>query len=152
MGNPHNDQHIDLPVTLDHDQRGGDDNNALVINGGNHHVVLEKLQDPTRVHSITWTLVGNARDGQFCSLDDPADRDNPGFTWLARKPGGDVFRNLLRLEKKNQLTIMIRHFRPDTEGVWYYQLFARFGNRIFGVPLTFAAGAASNPNPSIRNR
>ena len=142
-----NEQNIELQVRLEHDLRDGDDYNMLVINEGAHHHKFARLEDPTRVHTISWTLAGNARTGEFCALDDTA---NPGFVWLVRTPSGNTFRNLLRVGA-NKLTIANRHCNEESKGRWYYQLFARFGNRVYGVPLTFASGIPSNPNPSIKN-
>ncbi len=140
-------QHIDISVELDHDPRGGDDDNLLVINKGKHHHAFEKLSDAGQPHTITWTLSGNASGGEFCSLDDAA---NPGFSWLVRTPDESIFRNL-RAEGKKKLIIHNHHHHKGSEGVWHYQLFARFGDKVYGVPLTFSAGPSNNPNPSIKN-
>jgi hypothetical protein len=146
-----NEQNIELPVTLAYSLGSSDHDNCLVINNGAHHVVFDAdNRSPFMLHTITWKLVGNAANGDFCALDDEA---NPGFTWLVRKPNP----NWVRLDEKacgkKQLTLLNTHVHEGSRGHWYYQLFARFpNNRTYGVPLTFAAGTASNPNPSIKNR
>ena len=142
-----NEKNLTLQVRLVHDPHDGDDYNMLVINEGDHHHAFDRLQDPTRVHTISWVLAGNAHSGEFCALDDA---DNPGFTWLVRTPGSSVFQNL-RLTEPGRMTISNRHRSADSKGHWYYQLFARFGTRVYGVPLTFANGIGNNPNPSIKN-
>ena len=145
-----NEQNIELSVTLAYALGYHDDLNTLIVNNGSHHLAFDKLEDPTRVHNITWTLTGNAALGEFCALDDAA---NPGFMWLVRTPGGNTFRNLLRSEGNKEVSISNRHCNGESKGHWYYQLFARFpNNRVYGVPLTFAAGTSSSPNPSIKNR
>ena len=142
-----NEQNIELQVRLEHDPRDGDDYNLLVINEGKHHHTFDKLQHPDHVHTISWTLAGNARGGEFCALDETA---NPGFMWLVRTPDGGSFNQLKRVAA-NKLSITNHHHGKASEGRWYYQLFARFGDQVYGVPLTFAAGMANNPNPSIKN-
>jgi hypothetical protein len=141
-----NEQHIELGVELAHALDGGD--NILVINQGKHHQAFEKLQDTHHNHTITWTLSGNASSGEFCGL---AEADNPGFVWLVRTPSEKIFHKL-QLLGKNKLTIHNHHYDKSSEGVWHYQLFARFGDKIYGVPLTFSAGSAGDANPSIKNR
>lgn len=141
-----NEQHIELDVQLARDLHDGDDN-LLVINQGRHHHAFDWLQDTQRAHTITWKLTGNAKDGEFCALDETA---NPGFLWLVRAPGEGIFRKLQRVEK-NKLAIHNHHHGKASEGIWHYQLFARFGDRIFGVPLTFTSGPSNSPNPSIKN-
>lgn len=142
-----NEKNIELQVHLEHDLRDGDDYNMLVVNDGKHHHAFDKLQDPTSVHTISWTLAGNAHSGEFCALDDAA---NPGFMWLVRTPEKNIFKQLKRVAA-NKLSIANQHRNKASEGQWYYQLFARFGDKVYGVPLTFAAGGANNPNPSIKN-
>jgi len=141
-------KNIELSVELDHDLRDGDDDNLLVVNKGRHHHSFEKLQDPGQAHTITWTLSGNASSGQFSALDDAL---SPGFVWLVRTPDKKIF-DKPELLAKNKLTIRDHHHDKSSEGIWHYQLFARFGDKVYGVPLTFACGAAaSTPNPSIKN-
>lgn len=146
MSNPH-ENHIELSVELAHDLRDGDDPNLLVINKGNHHHTFEKLKDHNQLHLITWTLTGNASGGEFCALDEA---DNPGFLWLVRTPNEKIFHKAKRLGK-NKLTIHNHHYDKSSEGIWHYQLFARFGGRVYGVPLTFCCGGMTDPNPSIKN-
>ena len=143
----HNEENVRLNVELAHDLRDDNDYNTLVINKGDHHRAFDKLQDANTRHSITWTLSGNASSGVFCALDDPT---HPGFVWLVRTPSETVFRKLHR-GPDNVISIQDHHRDKTSEGTWHYQLFARFGNKIYGVPLTFAAGGANNPNPSIKN-
>jgi hypothetical protein len=137
--------HIELNVELEQDP--GKYANLLVVNNGKHHHTFEKLQDPEHTHTITWTLTGNASSGEFCALDDP---ESPGFMWLVRTPGESIF-DKPKLLAKNKLSIRNHHHDQSSEGTWHYQLFARFGDQIYGVPLTFACGKSSNPNPSIKN-
>jgi hypothetical protein len=137
--------HIELDVELEHDLRN--DDNLLVVNKGRHHHTFEKLPDSGHTHTITWTLSGNAGSGEFCDLDDP---ENPGFLWLVKTPAESIF-DKPRLLAKNKLTIRNHHHDKSSEGIWHYQLFARFGDKVYGVPLTFACGKSSNPNPSIKN-
>jgi hypothetical protein len=139
-------QNIELNVELAHDLRGGDDYNVLVINKGSHHQAFEKVDESTH-HTITWTLTGNASTGEFCALDDAP---NPGFVWLFRKPSEKIFHKLA-LKGKNKVTIHNHHHNKNSEGTWHYQLFERFGDKVYGVPLTFSAGGGNNPNPSIKN-
>lgn len=140
-GNPKN---IDMSVELYRDPAGGEDN-LLVVNRGDHNQVFEKIPSDSEPHTITWTLTGNASHGEFCALDDT---DNPGFTWLVRRPDEKVFRQLRH--HGNTITMQNHHHDKSSEGTWHYQLFARFGDKIFGVPLTFSCGMA-NPNPTIKN-
>jgi hypothetical protein len=38
------------------------------------------------------------------------------------------------------------------QDTWHYQLFARFGDKVFGVPLRCGCGIlAADPNPIIKN-
>jgi hypothetical protein len=142
-------KHIEISVELAYDHRDGEDDNLLIINNGNHHHTFGKIEDTHHAHTITWTLTGNASSGEFCALDDA---DNPGFLWLVRTPSEHVFHKL-QLLGRNKLTIHNHHHDKSSEGIWHYQLFARFGNKVFGVPLTFCCGstAMSSPNPSIKN-
>lgn len=144
----HNEQSIELDVELEHDLRDGDDYNVLVVNKGKHHTTFEKLQQPGHMHKITWVLTGNASSGEFCALNDA---ENPGFVWLIRTPSEKIFHKLAP-QGKNKLSIHNHHSNKTSEGLWHYQLFARFGDKVYGVPLTFAAGSGSSPNPSIKNR
>jgi hypothetical protein len=139
-------QHIEMDVELYRDLREGEDDNILVINKGRHNLSFEKLSSD-QPHTITWTLTGNASGGEFCALNEA---HNPGFLWLVRVPHEKIFQNLKAVEK-NKLTIHNFHRDKHSEGVWHYQLFARFGNKIYGVPLTFSCGSMSNANPSIKN-
>lgn len=140
-------QDLQLNVELEHDLRDGDDYNVLVIKDPNHHhLAFNKLGTDQR-HRITWTLTGNASGGEFCRLDDPL---NPGFVWLVTKPNDTIFRKLDR-GRPDLIQVDNHHNDKSSEGRWHYQLFARFGDRVYGVPLTFTSGAASNPNPSIKN-
>jgi hypothetical protein len=141
-----NDQHIELGVELLHALDSED--NMLVINKGKHHQAFEKVQGHDNPHTITWTLTGNASSGEFCALDE---LDNPGFVWLIRTPSERIFHKLQRVGK-NKLTIHNHHRDKGSEGVWHHQLFARFGEKIYGVPLTFTAGSGNDANPSIKNR
>ena len=145
--NQQNEQHVEVSVELKDDLSKGNDYNVLIVDGGNHHHSFEKLNNPNHPHTITWVLKGNASGGEFCALDD---KENPGFAWLVKKPDEKVFHKLQRVGK-NKLTVHNHHVDKTSEGTWYYQLFARFGDKVFGVPLTFAAGPANNPNPSIKN-
>jgi hypothetical protein len=140
-------QHIELSVELMHDFRDGDDDNLLVINKGNHHQVFEKLKDHHHTHTVTWELKGNAVSGEFCALEE---KDNPGFLWLVRTPNEKIFHKLKLIGKK-KLFMHNHHYDKTSEGIWHYQLFARFGNKVYGVPLTFCCGAMNSPNPSIKN-
>lgn len=140
-------QHIDMHVELYRDPGDGWESNLLVINGGHHHSLFEKISTDSEPHTISWTLSGNASGGEFCALDDP---QNPGFAWLVRHPAEKVFRHLHHLGK----TIRMQNHHRDkgSEGIWHYQLFARFGDKVYGVPLTFSCGAAmASPNPTIKN-
>jgi hypothetical protein len=142
-----NERPTELSVELEHAFRSDDDDNVLVINKGNHHSVFEKLQ-PGQLHEITWVLTGNASNGEFCALNDAK---SPGFTWLVTTPSEKVFHKLHPVGK-NKLTIHNHHENKTSEGLWHYQLFASFEGKVYGVPLTFAAGSGSSPNPSIKNR
>jgi hypothetical protein len=143
-----NEVHIELSVELAHDLRDGEDDNRLVINKGNHHQTFEKLTNPGHPHTITWTLTGNASSGEFCALNEA---DNPGFIWLVRTPNDRIFHKL-RLLGKNKLTMHNHHQDKKSEGIWHYQLFARVGGKVYGVPLTFCCGIGmTDPNPSIKN-
>lgn len=143
----HSEQHVELSVELEHDPIKSEDCNALVINKGKHHLRFHKLANPDDRHTITWTLTGNASDGEFCELHE---KDHPGFAWLVRTPDKRIFHRLERV-LKNKLTIHNHHLDESSEGVWHYQLFARIGDKVYGVPLTFTAGGANSPNPSIKN-
>jgi len=140
-------QYVDMSVELYRTLNDGWDDNLLIINRGKHHHVFEKISSDDEPHTLAWTLTGNASGGEFCALDDP---DNPGFAWLLRHPGEKIFRQLRHLGKT--ITMQNHHHDKSSEGIWHYQLFARFGDRIYGVPLTFACGVAmKSPNPSIKN-
>ncbi|HET7562756.1 MAG TPA: hypothetical protein VFJ87_10315 [Rhodanobacteraceae bacterium] len=140
---------VTLPVTLEHDFKSGDPDNMLVINGGEHSTEFDQIDlehNPTQLfHTITLELSGNASAGEFCQLGDPV---YPGFAWLLRKPG---FIPVVP-QGKTAFLLYNMHQRRDTRGRWFYQLCARFGEMVYGVPLTFAAGPATNKNPSIKNR
>lgn len=137
-----------LPVTLEHEFRPGDDDNMLVINGGDHCLEFDPIDPPSpnghMWHTITLRLTGNASAGEFGFPGDPL---HPAFTWLLRTPGHV---NLLPAAKEIQL--LNHHLGHASRGRWYYQLFARFGSHHYGVPLTFSAGGGNNRNPSIKNR
>lgn len=149
MSQEHNTREVELLITLDHDLGDSNDDNCLMIRDEDRHLEFERLRDPTKPHTIKWTLSGNAARGHFCAINEAA---NPGFLWLVRTPAGNHFRNLLQVSER-QMTIANRHCNQESKGHWFYQLFARFPNgRVYGVPLTFAAGNAGNTNPSIRNR
>ena len=141
-GDPKN---IEMSVELYRDPGGGWEDNLLVISQGNHHQAFEKIPSSGEPHTITWTLTGHASGGEFCSLDDAK---SPGFTWLIRRPVEKIFRQIRHHGKS--ITMQNHHHDKDSEGVWHYQLFARFGDKIYGVPLTFSCGL-SNPNPTIKN-
>jgi hypothetical protein len=145
-----------LPVTLEHDFRPGDSDNMLVINGGDHSIEFDRItpiDERTHhanrpFHTITLKLSGNARSGEFCSLVDP---EYPGFSWLMRVP----LLIVLVQHGKDTFVLQNHHYHsgdPRTKGRWFYQLAARFGDQVYGVPLTFAAGPSNNKNPSIKNR
>ncbi|HUA81753.1 MAG TPA: hypothetical protein VL997_15350 [Dyella sp.] len=138
-------QNIEMSVELYRNPSDGWEQNLLIINGGNHHHAFGKISGNDEPHIITWTLAGNAGDGEFCALDDA---NNPGFTWLVRPPSEKIFRQIHHLGKT--ITMQNHHHDTHSEGVWHYQLFARFGEKIYGVPLTFTCGM-SNPNPTIKN-
>ena len=142
-------QHIELTVELAYElgKVPNDCDNMLVINDGKHHHCFHKLGNPDDRHTITWTLTGNARSGEFCELDE---RDHPGFVWLVRTPDKRIFHRLER-PLKNKLTIHNHHIDESSEGVWHYQLFARFGDKVYGVPLSFVCGESNSPHPSIKN-
>jgi hypothetical protein len=140
-------KHIELSVELAQDFRDGGEDNLLVINKGNHHLFFDKLKDANHAHTITWTLTGNASGGEFCALDEA---DNPGFLWLVRTPREKIFHKL-HLAGKNKLTMHNHHYDKSSEGIWHYQLFAKFGDKVYGVPLTFCCGGMNSPNPSIKN-
>jgi hypothetical protein len=142
-----NEQNLMLNVELEHNLREGDEYNLLVINKGHHHHAFDKLLDDKHWHKITWRLTGNASAGVFCALDDA---NYPGFVWLVKTPSESVFRKLHR-GPDNEISIQNHHLDKSSEGTWHYQLFARFGDKVYGVPLTIAAGGANNPNPSIKN-
>ncbi|MHA6205768.1 hypothetical protein ACXU4B_15185 [Dyella soli] len=139
--------HLELKVELEHDLRDGDDLNLLVINKGGHHHAFDKVANTDHAHTITWTLAGNAAGGEFCALDD---EETPGFLWLMKTPSEKIFHKLQRIGK-DTLTIHNHHHDKSSEGTWHYQLFARFGDKVYGVPLTYACGKASSPNPTIKN-
>ncbi|WP_266180454.1 hypothetical protein [Dyella humicola] len=143
----HSEQHVVLSVELRYDLSECDDDNMLVIDNGDHHRSFRRLENPDHMHTITWRLTGNAIDGEFCALDDD---EHPGFVWLIRKPDARVFHHL-QLKGGKTLEIHNHHIDKSSEGTWYYQLFARFGDRVYGVPLTCVAGGANSPNPSIKN-
>ena len=84
----HSEQHVELSVELAYDPTKREECNALVINKGKHHVSFHKLGNPDDRHTITWTLMGNASDGEFCELDE---KDHPGFAWLVRTPDQRIF-------------------------------------------------------------
>lgn len=146
----HTAREVILPVTLEHDFRRGDDDNMLVINGGDHCIEFDEVSPaPDRSgriwHTITLQLSGNAASGEFCSMGHPM---NPGLTWLVRAP-----HNIMVIQQvRNALVLHNHHLGRETRGRWYYQLFARFEDKVYGVPLTFAAGAGNTNNPSIKNR
>ncbi|RDS80065.1 hypothetical protein [Dyella psychrodurans] len=140
-------QHIEMSVELYRDPRDDGGDNLLIINRGKHSLSFEKLSGTDEPHSITWTLTGNASDGEFCALDEA---DNPGFLWLVRIPNEKIFQNL-QSTGRNKLTIRNVHRDKSSEGLWHYQLFARFGDKVYGVPLNFGCGAAAEANPSIKN-
>ncbi|GLQ52327.1 hypothetical protein ACFFJT_01380 [Dyella flava] len=143
-GNPKN---IEMSVELYREPGDGWDDNLLIINGGKHHHVFEKIPSDGEPHTISWTLIGNASGGEFCALDDA---QNPGFVWLARQPDAKVFRQLRHQGKT--LSLQNHHHDKSSEGIWHYQLFARFGDKVYGVPLTFSCGRGmEDPNPSIKN-
>ena len=123
----------------------GREENLLVVNAGKHHHEFEKMASDEQPHTITWTLTGNASDGEFCEPDDP---DSPGFTWLVRTPSEKVFRNL-RHEGKTKISIDNYHCDKSTEGTWHYQLFARFGDKVYGVPLDRKSTRLNSSHPSI---
>ncbi len=137
--------HLQLNVTLLRDPGDGDRPNLLVVNNGDHHHRFDKRENGH--HTVTWTLTGNASDGEFCALDHEA---SPGFLWILRTPPENVFQRLARVGG-NTLTLENHHSGKHSEGEWCYQLFARFGNRIHGIPWTTACGAANRLNPSIKN-
>lgn len=138
---------LDVPVTLEQNPDASEADNALVINGGDHLFTFDALgKEHHGGHAIRLTLQGNADAGRFCALSDP---DNPGITWLLRTP--KCITATLSEDAKS-LMLSNRHYGPADRGRWYYQLFARFGDRLYGVPLTFAAGPARSQNPSIKNR
>jgi hypothetical protein len=138
-------QDIEMMVELYRSPGDGWEDNLLIINHGKHNQVFEKIPSDGEPHTITWTLSGNAGSGEFCALDEA---QNPGFTWLVRHPGDKVFRQLHHHGKS--ITLNNHHHDKSSEGIWHYQLFARFGDKIYGVPLTFACGKA-DPIPSIKN-
>lgn len=146
----HTASEVTLPVTLEHDFKRGDDNNMLVINGGNHCIEFDEIvpgADGSGIvwHTITLQLAGNASSGEFCPVGHPV---YPGFTWLVRNP-----HNIMLLQPvRTKLVLHNHHHGRETRGRWYYQIFARFEDKIYGVPLTFAAGAGNTNNPSIKNR
>ncbi|WP_109126468.1 hypothetical protein [Dyella sp. C11] len=144
LSNPSN---VEINVELYYDLDRDEEYNHLVIRGKKRHHAFDKTASEGGPHTITWTLTGNAAGGRFCALDD---LDNPGFTWLIRKPTGRIFRDL-RAEGKHRISIHNHHHDKHSEGMWHYQLFAKFGNKVFGVPLTFGCGHSSNPNPTIKN-
>jgi hypothetical protein len=140
-------QHIEMSVELYRDLQGDDGDNLLIVNGGKHNLSFEKLTDSDEPHTITWTLTGNASSGEFCALDES---DNPGFLWLVRIPNGKIFQ-IIQPIGKNKITVRNIHRDKSSEGLWHYQLFARFGSKVYGVPLTFGCGTTSDANPSIKN-
>lgn len=137
----------EIDVELYRDPKPGREENLLVVNQGKHHHAFDKAASDDQPHTITWTLTGNASGGEFCAEDDP---DSPGFSWLVRTPSDKVFRNL-RYEGRNKISIDNYHSDKSSEGVWHYQLFARFGDKVYGVPLTFVCGESNSPHPSIKN-
>lgn len=130
----------------EHDANGNDDLNMLVINQGKHHHAFNKHSRNDGPQTIIWRLTGHAAQGEFCGLDE---KDNPGFCWLIRQPGSKIFQNLKREQKS--IAIENHHYGHESEGQWHYQLFARVGGKLYGVPLTFACGMAMSTNPSIKN-
>jgi len=142
-GNPKN---IEIGVELHHDLGKSKRHNLLIVNGGEHHHDFEKVDAEGEPHTITWVLTGNASGGEFCALDNS---ESPGFAWLIRQPHDKVFRHLRH--DGDRISMHNHHHGKHSEGLWHYQLFARFGDRIYGVPLTFTCGHSDNPNPSIKN-
>jgi hypothetical protein len=140
-------KNIEINVELYRALNDGWDDNLLVVDQGKHHHVFEKIPSDGKPHTITWALTGNASSGEFCALDEA---DNPGFAWLVRHPGENIFRELRHHGKA--ISVQNHHHDKSSEGIWHYQLFARFGDKIYGVPLTFACGTAmASSNPSIKN-
>jgi len=142
-GNP---KHVEIHVKLLHDLSSEKAYNMLVVDDGKHHHSFEKVAMDGEPHTITWVLTGNASGGEFCALDNS---DYPGFTWLIHTPDKKVFRHLRH--EGNKISMHNHHHGKDSEGMWHYQLFARFGDKLYGVPLTFSCGHSDNPNPSIKN-
>ncbi|RDS83531.1 hypothetical protein DWU98_04090 [Dyella monticola] len=142
-----NSKNIDMNVELYRDPTDGWEANLLVVNRGKHHQEFEKITAGDEPYTITWTLTGNASSGEFCALDDA---QNPGFAWLVRHPGEKVFRQLRHHGKA--ISMQNHHHDRSSEGIWHYQLFATFGNKVYGIPLTFSCGTGmESPNPTIKN-
>lgn len=149
MGKAQTIETIELPVTLDHPLGKPEDDNNLVIRGGDHHLVFQSGEVP-RMRQIVWKLEENAAEGRFCAVNDPL---SPGFSWLVRTPEAAYLNLQTSLCGPEKLTVSHLHVGQQSKGHWFYQLFAWFPNgRIYGVPLTFTAGPAGNQNPSIKNR
>jgi hypothetical protein len=131
---------LELDVTLNKDLPG---HCYLVVNGGDHVHTFDKHPEP---HSISWTLSGNASEGEFCEVDSA----QPGFQWGARQPRDGIFKNLSRpLTRK--LTMHNHHVDNTSAGTWQYKLFARFGDQIYQTMWTSANGADTSSNPTIKN-
>ncbi|RDI97484.1 hypothetical protein DVT68_17235 [Dyella solisilvae] len=141
-----NAQNININVELANPFREGEDN-YLVIEQGHLHHQFEKITGTNHPHTITWTLTGNASGGEFCALNDP---EHPGLKWLDGVPSEKIFHKLEPRGTK-QLTVHNHHYDKSSEGEWHYRLFARFGNKVYSVPVTAGAGPSMNTNPSIKN-
>lgn len=131
---------LDLKVTLNKDLPG---HCYLVVNGGDHSHVFDKHPEP---HDISWTLSGNASDGEFCSMDGA----NPGFAWPRQQPRDGIFRTFSQPSPRT-LSVMNHHADESSKGHWPYQLSARFGEHVYQTMWTSANGADTSSNPTIKN-
>lgn len=131
---------LELSVTLNTDLPG---HAYLVVNGGKH---VHEFNEHPEGQGICWTLTGNASHGEFCE----PDSDTPCLQWPHRKPPEGIFRSHAK-PAPNKFRMLNHHTGTNTRGQWHYQLFARFGDRIYQTPWTSTNGASDTSNPTIKN-
>lgn len=131
---------LELSVTLNTDLPG---HCYLVVNNGDH---VHEFDEHPEDQGISWTLTGNASHGEFCALDGPS----PGFQWSFNKPRDGIFRSL-SAPTHNKLSMLNHHTGKDTRGRWQYQLFARFGDRVYQTPQVATNGPSDTSSPTIKN-
>ena len=133
-------QDLELNVTLNTDLPG---HAYLVINDGKH---MHEFKEHPEGQGICWTLTGNASHGEFCALDEAS----PGFQWSGSPPREGIFRSF-ESPARHKLRVMNHHTGKDSRGRWPYQLFARFGDKVYQTPYVSAAGASDTTSPTIKN-